>query len=433
MMNALKDFEHFRELDRELVSIAKNVKILSYLSWPVELAERFLEKWRAGDPELPVPPSPRSDLGACIEPLERLARPAADHPVARFIARTAESYLHSARLLGHIGTPTFTEISVSIYGRPEDEVGPGGLTNLAAAESLLRTTEELSRGCADLKTVRDLSAANLQMHMSRVFGDFFTKDDVKVVVDPNLASKAAAGAEKIRIRAGASFSQDDLNQLIQHEGFVHTATSLNGRAQPHLTCLSLNAPRTTATQEGIATFAEFITNSIDLNRLRRLALRIKGIHMALEGADFIEVFKYFHESGQSERESYFSTARVFRGGDPKGAVVFTKDVVYLRGLFKTQTFLLTALQQRKIQYTQLMFCGRLTWGDVQELEPFYESGLIVPPRYRPAWIQNQNALAAYLTFSNLTHHLPIQQAELSDFMPPVHKIGTTKRWSLPKE
>ncbi|MDF1662130.1 MAG: DUF1704 domain-containing protein, partial [Planctomycetota bacterium] len=251
----------------------------------------------------------------------------------------------------------------------------------------------------------------------------------KVKVDPQLASKAAAGAERVRIRSSAMFSSNDMEQLIQHEGFVHTATSLNGRVQPHLTCLSLNAPRTTATQEGIATFAEFITNSIDLQRLRRLALRIKGIHKAIEGANFIEVFQCFLEAGQSERESYYSAARVFRGGDPRGKVAFTKDIVYLRGLLKTQTFLLTALQERKIQYTQLMFVGRLSWGDVQELEPFFEAGLIVPPLYRPNWVKNQNALAAHLTFSNLTHNLPFEEADATDFKPPVHQIGTTQRWS----
>lgn len=428
-MDPLKEFEPFRAIDKELVATAKNIKVLSYLSWPVDIGERFLEQWRAGKPELPIAPEPKKDLSDIIPTLERLSRPAGDHPIARYLSRTAESYLHSARLIQHVGTPTFTDISIEMYGQPSDEVAPGGLTNLEAATTLLDTTRELSESCANLEIVRDLTATDLQDSMKTVFKDFFTEHKVKVVVDPNMSSKAAAGATRVRLRAGAVFSNQDLNQLIQHEGFVHTATALNGRVQPHLTSLSLNAPRTTSTQEGIATFAEFITNAIDLNRLRRLALRIAAIQMALEGADFIEVFKYFMEQGQSERESYFSTARVFRGGDPKGSVVFTKDSVYLKGLLRAKTFLLSALKRRKIRYTQLMFCGRLTWGDVQELEPFYESGLITPPLYRPNWLKNQNALAAYLTFSNLTHHLPIEDISPEDFSPKDHEVGTTQRWS----
>ena len=46
--------------------------------------------------------------------------------------------------------------------------------------------------------------------------------------------------------------------------------------------MSLGSPRTTKTQEGLATFAELITSSIDLARLRRIALRIPAVHMGLE-------------------------------------------------------------------------------------------------------------------------------------------------------
>src|SRR5690606_24059451 len=136
-------------------------------------------------------------------------------------------------------------------------------------------------------------------------------------------------------------------QLIEHEGFVHTATALNGRAQPVLGCMGLSAPRTTLTQEGIATLAELTTRSIDIARLRRLALRTVAIHHALEGADFLEVFRFFLENGQSEDESAHSAMRVFRGGDVRGRVVFTKDVVYLGGLFAVHTFLRKAIAESR--------------------------------------------------------------------------------------
>ena len=35
--------------------------------------------------------------------------------------------------------------------------------------------------------------------------------------------------------------------------------------------------------------------------------------MALSGADFVQVFRYFLEAGQNEAESFSSTQRVFRG------------------------------------------------------------------------------------------------------------------------
>jgi hypothetical protein len=107
---------------------------------------------------------------------------------------------------------------------------------------------------------------------------------VRVVLDPDLASKAIAGATRIRLRASARFSELDKAQLLQHEAFVHVGTALNGRAQPRLTSLSLGAPRTTQTQEGIAMLAELLTGSIDIQRLRLIALRVVAVQQALDGA-----------------------------------------------------------------------------------------------------------------------------------------------------
>lgn len=419
----------FVELDRELVHVAKDVKILSAISWPGELAERFLSGWRAGRPELPAPPPAKLTFdAAALEALARLARPAGEHPIARFIARTADSYLRAARMLQAAGTPDFGKRSVALYGKPTDPVAPGGVTNLAAAEHFIQATQELAKSDYLPPETNAYRAAQLRDLLQQRLTPVFTRDQVEVVLDPTLTSKAAAGAVSVRIRPDARFNRHDLEQLFHHEALVHTATVLNGRHQPHLGCLSLGSPRTTATQEGLATFAELITGAIDLGRLRRLALRVKAIHLALEGADFIEVFKFFRASGQSERESYFSTARIFRGGDVRGgAAVFTKDGVYLRGLLNVHTFFHAALTARKVQFPQHLFAGRLTCGDVVDLEECFTSGLVAPPVYEPEWVKNRSRLAAYLAFSSLSHTLPIEQARTEHF---AHLSRTTERYGL---
>ena len=47
-------------------------------------------------------------------------------------------------------------------------------------------------------------------------------------LDPALASKAAAVSKKITIRSTAMFSELDVEQLVQHDAFILTATLLNG-------------------------------------------------------------------------------------------------------------------------------------------------------------------------------------------------------------
>ena len=172
----------------------------------------------------------------------------------------------------------------------------------------------------------------------------------------------------MRIRAQTCFSELDVVQLIEHEGFVHAGTALNGRAQPYLTCMGLSAPRTTLTQEGLATLAELTTRTIDIARLRRLALRTVAIQRALDGADYLDVFRFFIASGQSEDESAHSAMRIFRGGDVRGGVVFTKDVVYLCGLTAVHTFLRNAIAERRPHLVRRLFAGRVALPDVHRLE-----------------------------------------------------------------
>jgi len=42
---------------------------------------------------------------------------------------------------------------------------------------------------------------------------------------------------------------------------------------------------------------------MDLARLRRIALRVRAVHLAETGANFIEVFQHLVESEQTEQES----------------------------------------------------------------------------------------------------------------------------------
>ncbi|MFT5392727.1 MAG: hypothetical protein ACI8PT_002925 [Gammaproteobacteria bacterium] len=176
-------------------------------------------------------------------------------------------------------------------------------------------------------------------------------------------------------------------------------TALNGREQPRLRSLSLGAPRTTATQEGLATFAELVTGAIDLGGLERIALRIIAIDIALGGGDFLDVFKFFIEAGQPESESVNSTMRIFRGAPVTGGCAFTKDSVYLHGLLEVHTFFRWALREHRLELCEQLFAGRLTLGDVIRLSPFFEDETLLAPRYFPPWMTRTTGLASYLAFA----------------------------------
>ncbi len=206
-----------------------------------------------------------------------------------------------------------TEHSIRLFGRPGDRLPGGTVSNLDAARHFIELADELGREIGTEDEAQKIPADELCTELQQRINAFFRHDKVTVELDPNLIAKAAAGPTRIRVRAGASFSEYDRHQLLEHEAFVHSLTALNGRAQPNLKSIALNSPRITATQEGLATFAELMSGAIDIGRMKRISLRIIAIDKALAGADFIDVFRFFMDAGQNDADSFTSAMRVFRG------------------------------------------------------------------------------------------------------------------------
>ncbi len=407
----------FEAVDSELIRISKSIRVLANLTWPRELEERFLSSWRAGTPHLPEVELQAPDHHEEIEALEALmARCDRGHPMGSHLYKTAWSYLTAARMVASIGTPEFTQHSIRLYGRPDFIYERQGLSAASAAEPLLEVTEQLQESDAVMRTKPDIAAPQFAEMLRAGLAAFFTGDAVEVVVDAAMSAKAAAGSKRVKIQAGALFSELDLAQLLNHEAFIHTATSLNGQHQPNLKVLGLGSPRTTRTQEGLAVFSELITYSIDLVRLRRVALRARAVEAGLSGADFIDVFRIYLEGGQTETDAYNSAQRVFRGGDVNGGIVFTKDGAYLEGLLLVQTFLRKVIAEGRPELVPILFAGRMTLGDALELEPLFEDGTLEPARYLPDWISGLRRLSAYLAYSLVSGRIRLERVELPRFL-----------------
>ena len=405
------------ECDRRLVSLGRRIRVLKAIDWPLELEERFLDSWRCGVPELPTPALSAPDLRKEKEGLQALMQTVdRGHPIGHWLYKTAWSYLVAAHMLEGIGTPEFTRCSALLYGRPDYKYRSQDVTNVDGALEMLDITDELVDHRLLAPVPFDIPADVFAARMRERIDPMFEHDPVVVQLDPMLASKATAGSKCIKLRATALFSERDLEQLVQHEAFIHTLTSLNGRHQPNLTALGLAAPRTTRMQEGLATFSEIITGALDIARLRRIALRVVMVKQALDGADFIDVFRGFLEAGQTEVESYRSAARVFRGGDPRGRICFTKDGAYLEGVMMVTIFIRKALQEARGELLRLLFAGRVTGADVVTLAPYHDNGIIAPARYVPPWARDPQRVLATMAFSAATQRLRLDRLDLQRFV-----------------
>jgi hypothetical protein len=138
---------------------------------------------------------------------------------------------------------------------------------------------------------------------------------------------------------------------------------------------------------------------MDIARLKRISLRILAIEQALQGADFIEVFRFFRSHGQSARDSFTSAQRVFRGVPLTGGAAFTKDNVYLAGLLTMHTFFRWAFKRRRLDLLHHLFAGKFALEDVIRLAPCFADGSLSAPKYLPPWVRSAHGLAGKLAFS----------------------------------
>jgi len=410
------EIQHHAALDARMVRAARGIKLLTMASWPAGMEVQFLADHTRGTARPPAIIYPKYDFTEVRAELDAIAAEAdPDHPLGEYLIDSARSWGIAAQLVESLGSPAVTDYSIQLFGQPDAALPGQGPSTREAANHFISIANELDRELMSPAETVQISATALRLQLQRDLDDYFDARVIEVVLDPELIAKAAAGATRIRLRSGAAFSDYDRHQLLQHEAFVHSLTALNGREQPVLPSLALSSPRSTATQEGLATFAEQITGSIDIGRMKRLSLRIDAVAMALDGADFIEVFRYFIDAGQSPEDSFASAQRVYRGVPTSGGSAFTKDTVYLRGLVGVHTFFRWALRQQKLHLCRWLFAGKMTLGDVQRFEPLFQDGVLAPPRWMPPWITRANGLAGMLAFSLFANRIRLDQMAEGDF------------------
>ncbi|GAP65267.1 hypothetical protein MBSD_n0556 [Mizugakiibacter sediminis] len=407
--------EHHAALDKRLVAAVRRIRVLPTVAWPAATEHAFLERAQRGDLTLPRVDYARPDLSRERAELEAIAA-AADpgHPAGAYLVRTATSWRIAAEMLEAVGTRAVTAHASVLYGRPGDAIPGGGVSNLDAARHFVAVADELGAQLAVDEAAYCIPAEVLRDELRAALDAFFGKGRIAVEVDPDLTAKAAAGAARIRLRAATCFTAYDRHQLLAHEAFVHSLTALNGREQPYLASLSRTSPRVTATQEGLAVFAELMSGSIDIARLKRISLRILAIDMALGGADFVEVFRFFRDAGQTLADSYNSAQRVFRGVPPDGGAAFTKDNVYLHGLLTVHTFFRWALKHNRLDLTRRLFAGKMTLQDALDLEPLFDAGFIASPQYLPPWVSEAAGLAGKLAFSLFANRIHMAEVDAAD-------------------
>jgi uncharacterized protein (TIGR02421 family) len=396
------------QISDQLTEASSSVRILRNIAWPLGTKEEFFSGKEQKLPAITYAqhnPKPTLDLLKKIR--ENIG--SEDNILNNWALNITRKIESAALLLSTRGTEDFFRHSVDLYGKPTDQLQNGTHTALQLAkhfEDIFDQVKDIDFGTPPAACV--LSHTLVEV-MKKVVKENFGSLAPEILLDETIASNALAGRRRVFIKPTACFTDKDVDQLIQHELFVHVSTSLNGHEQPFIKILGEGHSGTTKTQEGLAIFAEYITGTIDLDRTRRLSDRVIAIQMAIDGANFIDVYRHFLEKTDSKDQSFENAKRVFRGGLVTGKAPFTKDIVYLEGLLLVHNFLRVAITSGKLEYLDLLFTGKMDISDLPAIKALSTMGLIQKPMFVPAWIKDKRFLLSYLSYSSFLNEIDLSQ------------------------
>lgn len=420
MSNLTPEQTKIRELSEQLVNIQKPIRILDAIKWPTSTQKRFFAQGCKELPtidadfykQVPLNYDPEKKTQEFLEfELNVQKHLGKISGLSLLLQRMSREYRDVIRMIEARGTPQFSEISKALYGSDQDAFYQGGPTNQDFAESLSRTLPTLKLQTQNEKDEKRYSSQQtvdiLKERLSHYFND--PAESIRVELSDSIVADAAAGAESVKIRENAQFTERDLKILEVHEGWVHVGTTLNGLRQPICTFLSKGPPSSTMTQEGLAIITEIFTFSMYPARLQRLVNRVRAIAMVEAGANFIEVFNFYREQGHGDEESYGLAVRVFRGSTPHGGAPFTKDLVYSRGFILIYNYICLAIQKGVLHYIPLLFLGKTTLEDLPLLSDLIEEGLIQPAKYLPPQFSDLASLSSWMNFSLFMDQIDLQK------------------------
>ena len=176
------------------------------------------------------------------------------------------------------------------------------------------------------------------------------------------------------------YSDSEINILTNHEIGVHMVTTMNGLLHP-LKIFSHGLPNNVETQEGLAVFAEYMSGSLTIKRLQKLAYRVIAVDSLAKGYTFSKTFRLLHSAYDLDKETaFYITLRVHRGGG------FTKDYLYLTGLKNILDYYNDGHDMG------LMLTGKVSLEYINQIKYLIQKKYAVPSRHiTDSFLENNNS------------------------------------------
>jgi uncharacterized protein (TIGR02421 family) len=410
--------EKIRKLSDRIVEAQRPIRVLDSVKWNPKIEADFFADKGKSLPKVDADYYKKMSLG--FDPRQKdaeLAAISADikmdlgetDDLGHLLLETVNQYRELIVMLEARGTKKFYDSSRKLYGSPKDRLFEDSATVMDQSRLIYDLLSSLEGKSFGQEYPKNLSSEHVVAELKKRFSKSFLRDRIDVRISDGIVADAAAGADVIKIKADTKFSKKDIDVFEVHEGWVHVATTLNGKAQKIATFLSKGPPRVAATQEGLAILMEIITFSTYPLRARTINDRILGVDKAEDGANFIEIYEFYRTEGYSDTDAFRNSMRVFRGACLEGGAPFTKDISYCRGFIENYNFIRTAIRRGLPEIVPFIFSGKVHVDDVPLLYQRSIDGVIDAPALLPPQFEDLNGLAVWMAFSNFLNTVDMQK------------------------
>lgn len=258
--------------------------------------------------------------------------------------------------------------SLKSFGTPTEQ-------DIDNAKFILRLNDdEFNQDMLPMYTAEE-AKAYFREYAERYDFDF----DIKLSNNISAAAMVINNTQTLVLRKNNKFSKNQLKVLANHEIGVHLVTSFNGLEQP-LKIFVNGIPNNVVTQEGLAVYAEYMSDCLTLTRLKELSYRVLAVDSLAKGYSFSATFDLLFNQYKLNREKAFViTQRVHRGGG------FTKDHVYLSGLKKVYNY------TKQNNDLDILLTGKMSLEYVAIVKKMRELGLVLKnPFTTDSYLKNDN-------------------------------------------
>ncbi|TCK69263.1 uncharacterized protein (TIGR02421 family) [Winogradskyella wandonensis] len=352
------EFQELFDIDANLDRLVKNIELLNYIN-PLNITaekKKFFSSKYTYEPEFKYPKIKFNGYKLhrlfFSQRLERIE----DDDIRQLYEDIIYEYSGLIECIETIGQGRkFYYNSLKSFGTPTEN-------DIENAKFILRFDDVED---ADLEPVHDVDYAK------SYFEDYAKRYDfnynLKISNNISAAAMVLNNTQTLVLRKNHKFSNNQLKVLANHEIGVHMVTTFNGLSQP-LKVFSNGFPNNVETQEGLAVYAEYMSGSLTMFRLRELAFRVIAADSLSKGYSFADTFDLLHRHHKLERNKAFSiTQRIHRGGG------FTKDFLYLTGLRNVFKYANEHHDLGKL------LMGKVSMSYLPTIEKLLDLGLAIPP------------------------------------------------------